>query len=62
MVGEDVRVAHCCPCRHRALTPPLLETHEDDEDVERDEEQKVAEGVDGVDDIAGNGVLAFEAE
>ena len=58
VVGEDVRVACCCPCWYRALMPPLLETHVEDEDVEWEEEDEVDEGVGGVHDMAGKGVMA----
>jgi len=55
-------VAHCPLCRRRALTPPSFEAHVEDEDVEREEEEGVGEGVQGIDDISDYGLLARQVE
>ncbi len=56
--GEEVGVAGRLRCRHRARMPPSLESHVEDEDVERQEEE-VDEGVDSINDFAGYEFQAF---
>lgn len=42
VVGEEVRVAHCC-CRTEALLPPLLETQVDDKETQWEKEDEVGD-------------------
>lgn len=59
VVGEEVSVAYSYHTTYRALIPPLLDTHVEHKDVERDEDEDASQGEHREDNTCWRVLVAF---